>query len=271
MPAGSIVRSFAVGTVGDSDVRDIERIGGNTPSLRWFPAGSWNVRSRSGTRTVADTLSICFLYDDVEPATVLERIAEAIEADGLPDIEAEGPRERYGVVDLSLIDTGDEGSVGADLEAVAPGDREWLTPTLPAVEMILTRDNLEIGDTERQEQRLVDVVQTIYRATESPPRYVYGFDPYHAEGVGERLSLPVTVDGLDEGHVQDVTWLMLFPPDFADAVGREKLSSAPAWRVEEFDDGAILLLAVSDPTDPNGVDYSALREHFGVEDPGPRR
>lgn len=215
-----------------------------------------------------DTLSICFLYNGEEPVIVLEQIAETFDEPEWDEIDVTGPREQYGVVEVLLVDTGEDAPVGGNLEAVAATDREWTTPRVPAIEMIVTSDKIEIGSTDTQVEKLLDLIKTVYTSTVSPPSYVYGLDPYHGEALGEDVDLPASKDSIKDGTIDDVTWLMLFPPSFAEAIGRERLEEAPAWRVEELDDGAVLLVAVENPTDPDGVDYSELRDYFGIDRSG---
>jgi hypothetical protein len=57
-------------------------------------------------------------------------------------------------------------------------------------------------------------------------------------------------DGFDK--VYEVSWLNVFGPRLVETVGRERMMSTPAWRVEELPDGSILLV-----TWPTAADFSS--------------
>jgi hypothetical protein len=57
-------------------------------------------------------------------------------------------------------------------------------------------------------------------------------------------------DGFDK--IYEVFWLNVFGPKLVDAVGRERMLSTPAWRVEELPNGAVLLV-----TRPTAADFAS--------------
>ncbi len=57
-------------------------------------------------------------------------------------------------------------------------------------------------------------------------------------------------DGFDK--IYEVSWLNVFGPKLVEAVGRERMLSTPAWRVEELPHGAVLLVIW-----PTAADFSS--------------
>jgi len=215
---------------------------------------------------MTDTLAVYFLYPGGDPDAVLERVAAAFEdADAWPTAAVRGPRERFGAVELSLSVDG----TPMHLAPQAADECGHAKPAVPAVELCVGADEFGTDDPGDRARELLGVVAGIYGATADPPALVYGFDPFHWAGVGDLLPVPVTASGLDAGRLDDVTWLTVFTPPFAATYGEHAIRSAPAWHCERLDDGALALLTVADPTDPNGVDYDDVREHFGLDPHGP--
>ncbi|HSP81348.1 MAG TPA: hypothetical protein VLQ93_22715 [Myxococcaceae bacterium] len=57
-------------------------------------------------------------------------------------------------------------------------------------------------------------------------------------------------DGFD--RIYEVSWLNVFGPKLVESVGRERMLSTPAWRVEELPDGSVLLV-----TWPTAADFAS--------------
>jgi len=57
-------------------------------------------------------------------------------------------------------------------------------------------------------------------------------------------------DGFDK--IYEVSWLNVFGPKLVETVGRERMLSTPAWRVEEFPNGSVLLV-----TWPTAADFAS--------------
>ncbi|OJH37893.1 hypothetical protein [Cystobacter ferrugineus] len=55
------------------------------------------------------------------------------------------------------------------------------------------------------------------------------------------------MDGFDK--IYEVSWLNVFGPKLVEAVGRERMLSTPAWRVEELPNGSVLLVLWPTPAD----------------------
>ena len=92
--------------------------------------------------------------------------------------------------------------------------------------------------------------------------------PTHATMLSEEgLPTPLAADG----QLQDVSWLLLLPPETVAAHGREHLLGAPVWRTEELEDGGVLLVTTDDPEPPTARLHEpvaaerALAEHLAMD------
>src|SRR4029450_10100840 len=54
-------------------------------------------------------------------------------------------------------------------------------------------------------------------------------------------------NGFDK--IYEVSWLNVFGPKLVESVGRERMLSPPAWRVEELPNGSVLLVTWPTATD----------------------
>ena len=140
----------------------------------------------------------------------------------------------------------------------------------PCIEVEMSGSAFDLWD-ESARQTVVDTISELYQAGPVRPRYVYAVDEGHAEIIREDgpASVPVASETFENDCIAAVSWLMLFPPTLVAAYGRDFLLDAPAWRTEELPDGAILIVACSDPTDVADLDESSrdLKAYFGTEYP----
>lgn len=88
--------------------------------------------------------------------------------------------------------------------------------------------------------KTIELSKELYKSTN--PAFVGG----EADNPDEYTPMP-TKGELDKGIIKDILWFNIFPPKFVRKIGREKLLSAPAWKVEELDDGGILLVLTEHP------------------------
>lgn len=109
--------------------------------------------------------------------------------------------------------------------------------------------------------RYVDVIRTAVEITD--PDYGYGTYPEYTDPG----TVPTYDDVLD-GRVRGLFWLNLFGPKTIDILGRDRIESAPAWRVEELSTGHLLVVATDNPVDPSekwkGA-TDAVAEHLGFD------
>jgi len=98
----------------------------------------------------------------------------------------------------------------------------------------------------------IDLVSLVYEATD--PQYVLGMVSAQYEALGVEMPDPIDEDRLANGRIEHPTWLMIFPPEMVEEYGREWLLDLPAERIDELDDGAILICATDQPTGNEGHD-----------------
>lgn len=81
------------------------------------------------------------------------------------------------------------------------------------------------------------------------------FDPLYAFGGIERSESPEQLlpplDQLKCGKVKRLFWLNTFSPATVERLGRDRVLSAPAWKVEELNDGRVLLVVSNNPVHPS--------------------
>lgn len=220
--------------------------------------------------TVTETVLIDFVYEEATNVNTVARqvwhhYRESDEPIRISDLE--GARMEGSFETFVLTSKASDISLMTHVEAFEPDDddRSWTVPALPALEQRVGIDDLQYGDPADRIDELLSLVRGIYRASDSRPCYCYGLDPYHTEAVGDILDVPVTAAGLRDGRIDDVSWLMLFPPRLVESYGREWLRSAPVYRAIDLEDGGLLLVAIDDPWDPDSAELTDLREYFGVE------
>ncbi len=98
----------------------------------------------------------------------------------------------------------------------------------------------------------IDLVSLVYEATD--PQYVLGMVSAQYEALGVEMPEPIDEDRLANGRIEHPTWLMIFPPEMVEEYGREWVLNLPAERIDELDDGAILICATDQPTGNEGHD-----------------
>lgn len=114
----------------------------------------------------------------------------------------------------------------------------------------------------------VELVRRIYdasRAAGYDPMYVFGAAPSQVTALrGEYRTIATTSDGLHEGTVEQLYWLQILPPEMVADLGRDRVLSAPAARVDEIENGAVLLVAIDLPETPT-EEFIELERYFSFE------
>lgn len=162
----------------------------------------------------------------------------------------------------------DHRDVYGNLRSFGPDDDDPtdIAPAVPCLELLLpdeelTWDGFPVAE---EVEGMLKLVKAVYRATETPPKYVYGIHPGHADMIrrGDREH-PATKDDLAANRIRGPSWLMLFSPPMVETYGREFLLDAPVWRAEELD-GAVLLVVVENPMELGTPDLEAVADYFGL-------
>jgi hypothetical protein len=95
----------------------------------------------------------------------------------------------------------------------------------------------------------ITLVEDLYDLLD--PTYVFGMHNWRTDRVDNPatpapLPSPISGETIAENSIQHPSWLMLFTPGMVDVYGREWLLDLPAERIDEFDDGSVLIVAVTD-------------------------
>ncbi|WP_408959990.1 hypothetical protein [Natrinema sp. 74] len=89
------------------------------------------------------------------------------------------------------------------------------------------------------------------------PIYVYG-DTYLDEA-------PLSTKGIEAGHLEEVYWVNGFGPNMTTQIGRERLLHAPAWRIDDCEDGGVFLWESPLPlSEGRQSTDDTLREYLGL-------
>jgi hypothetical protein len=107
-------------------------------------------------------------------------------------------------------------------------------------------------------KELVEMIKIAYAATGDSPVAAYSMTP-DMPHIGRP---PFTAKSLANDEFTHMCWLMIFTPNFVRTYGRETLLSAPAWHVEELDDGAVMIVCHDDLSWKTSID--AVADHIGL-------
>lgn len=120
----------------------------------------------------------------------------------------------------------------------------------------------DVADNKPLEQ-LIELVITGYQSSKQKPAAVYAETPEHDFYIHKTGRSPFTAKSLAHDQYHHLSWLTVFTPPMVEHYGRETLLSAPAWKVEELDDGAILVVC-HDDVDEWQTDCHDVAEHIGL-------
>lgn len=95
--------------------------------------------------------------------------------------------------------------------------------------------------------RYIGVLKQLY--SETRPQYVCGMESELMEAIDIEIPSPVTDESLANNRINLPTWLMMFPPAMVEEYGREWLLNLPAERIEELDDGGIMVITTDEFAD----------------------
>ncbi len=120
----------------------------------------------------------------------------------------------------------------------------------------------DILDWDQKAETNIEIILKLGRKLYEYLSPIYGFGEY---GIGWR-EIP-SEDEILSGNIRHLCWANFFSPAFVQKIGREKLLSAPAWKVEELNDGGILLVLAPNPMNINEVDKKKkeVEKHLGIK------
>lgn len=111
------------------------------------------------------------------------------------------------------------------------------------------------------------VERTIELACEAADRldamYVYGFAAFENSPLSSPEQHP-DQSTVTNGDVPDLHWLNVFPPAVVEQLGRETVLSTPAYRIEDLEDGSVLLVVQEFPDEKDVDRWVEVREHLGL-------
>lgn len=89
------------------------------------------------------------------------------------------------------------------------------------------------------------------------PLYIYG-DTYLDEASLSR-------EGVKNGQLEDLFWVNGYGPEMTERLGRDRLLNAPAWRIDECDDGGVFLWISPLPlSESRNQRYDAVTEYLDL-------
>jgi hypothetical protein len=128
----------------------------------------------------------------------------------------------------------------------------WFPPLVPRLNVTIDMKPLSFLTEEERCRRLVEMVHAW--ASHYPVFYASAHSLADAELANAPLfgrDMQTSIrDGFDK--LYEVFWLNIFGPELVESVGRERMLSTPAWRVEELPNGSVLLV-----TWPTAADFAS--------------
>ncbi|ATB35348.1 hypothetical protein CYFUS_000760 [Cystobacter fuscus] len=125
----------------------------------------------------------------------------------------------------------------------------WLPPRIPELHIIIKVKPLSFFSVEEHCRPFVEMVRAW--ASRYPVSYAVARSSDDGEVAGApRFGRDMQTsirDGFDK--IYEVSWLNVFGPKLVESVGRERMLSTPAWRVEELPNGSIFLVTRPTPAD----------------------
>ncbi|QRK05963.1 hypothetical protein JQX13_38410 [Archangium violaceum] len=212
-----------------------------------------------------DSLRLTF-EGALDPRAALEEVLEpffqALEeyaGDWMPEVVSGRRRLKYSRANIwkALEERRDEQSTDVWLYRTQRPTLEmslhlWFPPLPPALDVMNTVQPLTLFAEEERCRQFVEMVRTwasCYPVTHAAAHSVADRALAGAPDFG-RDARTARRDGFD--RIYEVFWLNVFGPKLVEAVGRERMLSTPAHRVEELPNGSILLV-----TWPTAADFAS--------------
>ncbi|NOK32763.1 hypothetical protein HMI49_06070 [Corallococcus exercitus] len=203
--------------------------------------------------------SLNALADPLRELTPFLNALESGAGPWMPDITEGKRRRRYSraAVVKALEESREERSTTIGLYRTTKPDLDmmlqfWLPPLSPSVDIWVTVKSLDLFADEARCHAFVEMVRAWaihYPVTHASAHSVADRELADFPNFG-RDDETAFRDGFDK--VYEVCWLNLFGPKLVESVGRERMRTTPAHRVEELPDGSILLV-----TWPTAADFAS--------------
>ncbi|PTL75459.1 hypothetical protein [Vitiosangium sp. GDMCC 1.1324] len=216
-----------------------------------------------GDVKVEDSLRLTF-EGALDPQAALENVLEpffqALEeyaGDWMPEVVSGRRRLKYSRANIwkALEERREERSTDAWFYRTRQPTLEmslhlWFPPLPPALDVMITVQPLTLFAEEERCHQFVEMVRTwasCYPVTHAAAHSVADRALAGAPDFG-RDARTARRDGFD--RIYEVFWLNVFGPKLVETVGRERMLSTPAHRVEELPNGSVLLV-----TWPTAADF----------------
>jgi hypothetical protein len=120
--------------------------------------------------------------------------------------------------------------------------RQWFPPVVPKLDITIKIKPLSFFSDEKRCHQFVEMVRAWTSRYPGPHAVAHSIDDMELAGFPGfgRDDAIRRRDGFDK--VYEVCWLNIFGPHLVETVGRERMLSTPAWRVEELPNGSVLLV-----------------------------
>jgi len=125
----------------------------------------------------------------------------------------------------------------------------WLPPRTPALNITVKVKPLSLFNEESRCLQIVEMVRawaSCYPVTHAAAHSADDKELAGSPNFGRDDDTEFR-DGFDK--IYEVFWLNVFGPKLVETVGRERMLSTPAWRVEELPNGCVLLVTRPTPAD----------------------
>lgn len=208
--------------------------------------------------------------EDQEKMEIVEELYDSVEFQ--PAEELETVREDVETFETAVLSFGYR-SISPGIEIAYRKNTEHL-PDVAHMRLALSNMYYEPGRVTDEEvtEHVADWIalsRELYdasRAAGYPAPYVIGADPDQVDALHGNYGEVVapTTEGVLDGVVEHLYWFQILPPNMVDAIGRERLLSAPGVRVEELPDRGILLVAYDRPVPSGTVDE--IEDYLGLGD-----
>ncbi|HYO58033.1 hypothetical protein [Archangium sp.] len=192
----------------------------------------------------------------------LEPFLQALEeyaGEWMPDVVNGKRRRKYSRASLwkALEEQRDENSTGLGLyrtkwPALDMSLSLWYPPLRPRLYTGVTIQPLSLFAEQERCRKFVEMVRawaSHYPVPHASAHSMADDQVADAPYFGRDMQTSIR-NGFDK--IYEVCWLNVFGPKLVDTVGRERMLSTPAWRVEELPNGAILLV-----TCPTAADFAS--------------
>jgi hypothetical protein len=133
--------------------------------------------------------------------------------------------------------------------ALSVWPRLRLPPLPPTLALLMEVQPLSFFSEAERSHHLVELVRAWACRYPALHASAHGLADHQLSGAPDfgREERTARRDGFDK--IYEVSWLNVFGPKLVEAVGRERMLSTPAWRVEELPNGSVLLVLGPTPAD----------------------